>query len=1515
VSFKKRREAIIFGIIFALILAVTLLFWSLDGITGASIGILPDLNARVDNSSEFPIPVNEPELVRDNSTENEDVLLITEELTIQDANGSQCGDVNGNIVLTTNIISNNGTCFTINANHVIIDGMGFNLTGNKTGETIFWTDGHYGILEPNNNESSNITIKNFGNIGGFDIGINVYGSNNVTIFNNTIYNNSYGVYVITTNKDLNISYNMFRNNSRGIAYDETSDGNVWINFNNFTNNTFGMEIESSSVHLNQYNFSYNNFYNNSFNFRRTRAENLTLENNWWGAADCVNISKNMSGSLNNEFSPFLDTPYPTGASVDCPAQYCGMPIFNFTTLTANLENCPGRGIIIGANDVILNCTGRSIIGASGNSEIGIYAKEYDRINITNCKIVGFNESIRFGGVSTESASASTDGLISNNTIINFTGTGIFIRRSSNGNDIINNTITYANSNSSGAMILGSSSNTIKENNFSHNRPRAVYVSEIHNNFDRNFLLNNSVGYNLAGSANNFTNERIYNHSSGVLIDSDAASYINNVMTNCLFDNNAFDINLESTSSSNLTLMNSTINKSKINTDIGGTVYIRWYVFINVSDTLNNSLLSNATAYTSLDGAEFRNNTDSLGLGRLEMTEYYRNAETDFYLTPGRIVISKDNYTENTTSVNLIDQTFAQFNITLTQITCGSTITSNFRFGNSYLCDNASLTIGRDNIIIDGNGYNLTATGDVISDVGVYINNRKNIVLKNLLIGGKYTTGVYLFNTNDSNITGIKMSNMTRGITINNSHNNIISDSNLSNGTGILAISTGNTNNSLVNISINMSLVDVTANSSIFLKWYVDVNTTFNGKNPLSGVDVYGYFNSSGTLDKSTTSGSNGMSRLTLTELKKNSSETEYLTPHNVTSVFVYQSANITNSTTFNLTKTGNIKINLSVVLNCTALSGRSTTLSADTTICPGSYNNQLKIGANHIMITCIESIISNPTGYGLDGNGKDNFTIKDCTFSQTGSGYVIALGTAGGSDDVKLYGLTITATGTNWALFCSNSNRLKIVNSSTSSIIGYGVWLTSCSHAEITNVTFTGKYGISLRGSHNNTIKNSTFTDVTTAILFKPTSASQTLYSDNNSFYYNKFSGTGTYVDYESTSGYNNSFNTSVGGYGIGNEWGNDYCGKGADLNSDGYADNVSSATAGDWPYNQTVGTRITVSGGTSVVDYGPKITTCPPAEVFLGSGGEATGGAKAAAASAAGAPAPPAPAPAGAAKKPTPPPAPVEEYYSAEDAKKFLKTEKVLTQTIDPKITLVTVTLENTGTQRMLLFPKLFQEVEDPFFIVTRKTLGFEGSFLTKLASISYSPNRIVGRLLTAEILDAEDIVVNPGEKVERTLELKEGLVLPRQIKIQFTSFGETVLEQEIEIKKEVISGTAVDLDTQENLLDIYAVIAPAEELQERSPGNNQGKLTGAVVLEKDQQQVTNYFLELNINKKVNGKEKTSYGDIYGPYSIKPGKSLIFAQQFVYDPAIFAGNYSINAKIYREKNIVVENKFDVKFE
>src|SRR3989344_5661258 len=49
---------------------------------------------------------------------------------VASANG--CGYVNTNLVITGNIITN-GTCFTINASGIILDGGVFNITGNQTG--------------------------------------------------------------------------------------------------------------------------------------------------------------------------------------------------------------------------------------------------------------------------------------------------------------------------------------------------------------------------------------------------------------------------------------------------------------------------------------------------------------------------------------------------------------------------------------------------------------------------------------------------------------------------------------------------------------------------------------------------------------------------------------------------------------------------------------------------------------------------------------------------------------------------------------------------------------------------------------------------------------------------------------------------------------------------------------------------------------------------------------------------------------------------------------------------------------------------------------------------------------------------------------------------------------------------------------------------------------------------------------------------------------------------------------
>ena len=157
--------------------------------------------------------------------------------------------------------------------------------------------------------------------------------------------------------------------------------------------------------------------------------------------------------------------------------------------------------------------------------------------------------------------------------------------------------------------------------------------------------------------------------------------------------------------------------------------------------------------------------------------------------------------------------------------------------------------------------------------------------------------------------------------------------------------------------------------------------------------------------------------------------------------------------------------------------------------------------------------------------------------------------------------------------------------------------------------------------------------------------------------------------------------------------------------------------------------------------------------------------------------------------------------------------------------------------------------------------------------------------------------------------LEIEEGLTIPHQLKIQFTTFGETVFEQEVEVEKKAISGTAIDLDTENNLIDLYMVIVPvSEELEEYYTGESNSP-TGAAVANPIQEEAEEYFLEFNINKK-----SSSFSDLYGPYQIEKEQSLVFAQQLKYDAEMYFGPHTITTKIYRGGEVIIEDEFEVDF-
>lgn len=152
---------------------------------------------------------------------------------------------------------------------------------------------------------------------------------------------------------------------------------------------------------------------------------------------------------------------------------CGDTITDNTTLADNLLDCPGTGLIIGADNITLDCAGHSITGQT--SDTGIYADGYSGLTIKNCIITNFTIGIYIANnagcnITNNTAdyhsagiwvSASSGNNITYNNASYETSDGIRIEDSS-GNNITNNTVN--SSNGCGINVLGDSDNNVLSNN-------------------------------------------------------------------------------------------------------------------------------------------------------------------------------------------------------------------------------------------------------------------------------------------------------------------------------------------------------------------------------------------------------------------------------------------------------------------------------------------------------------------------------------------------------------------------------------------------------------------------------------------------------------------------------------------------------------------------------------------------------------------------------------------------------------------------------------------------------------------------------------------------------------------------------------------------------------------------------------------------------------------------------------------------------------------------------------------
>jgi len=260
---------------------------------------------------------------------------------------------------------------------------------------------------------------------------------------------------------------------------------------------------------------------------------------------------------------------------------CGDTITGDTELDADLLDCEGDGLIIGADNIVLDCAGHTISGYGGN---GIFLSSRNNVTIENCVMTGFQEGIRLesssnsniinnagyihllssssnnnlsgnsGMIILESGSDNniiTDNnafgdvgialhLSSNNIIINnnassgHSGFGIYIGDSSNNNTLAGNTLTF---NVNGIGISDSSDNTLMDNDISYNY-RGIHIYSGSNNIIKNNNMDsNGEGILLSSSSNSITGNTVsHNDQFGISVAGDS---VDNTIYNNYFNNTNF----------------------------------------------------------------------------------------------------------------------------------------------------------------------------------------------------------------------------------------------------------------------------------------------------------------------------------------------------------------------------------------------------------------------------------------------------------------------------------------------------------------------------------------------------------------------------------------------------------------------------------------------------------------------------------------------------------------------------------------------------------------------------------------------------------------------------------------------------------------------------------------------------------------------------------------------------------------------------------------------------------------
>lgn len=212
---------------------------------------------------------------------------------------------------------------------------------------------------------------------------------------------------------------------------------------------------------------------------------------------------------------------------------CGSTINQNTTLTADLNNCPGNGVVIGASGITLDLGGHTIDGDGDDVGNGVdNTQGHDQVTIENGRIREFGTGVRL---------ANADRNRLRELVASYNSEGIFLSDSDN-NRIEGN--TTSDNDNTGITLTGagdgSDDNRVDENSSSDNENFGIAVENSsdsnrirRNEANNNGLLDGNSGLLIDGTStgtrveDNVTNR---NKADGISVG--------NVMTTTVMDNRA-----------------------------------------------------------------------------------------------------------------------------------------------------------------------------------------------------------------------------------------------------------------------------------------------------------------------------------------------------------------------------------------------------------------------------------------------------------------------------------------------------------------------------------------------------------------------------------------------------------------------------------------------------------------------------------------------------------------------------------------------------------------------------------------------------------------------------------------------------------------------------------------------------------------------------------------------------------------------------------------------------------------